>query len=412
LERWLPRWAAEAVAVPLAAQLATQPLVSWLSGAVSLSGLLANALAGPWVAPATVVGLVTALVASVLPVIGALIGCVGAWLVEPILQIAHRCAALPGAAQPWPVTPLGLTVLGAACLFVAWVMPRVLGRAWLVTVVALALVAGLLQAPLQPGWPPSNWQVVVCDVGQGDAVAVKVGDGQAVLFDTGPPQAGLGACLLGLGVHRVPLVVISHFHADHVGGLAELLDGWPVGALLVNETVTAGAVLALAQADAHDVPVQVARAAERFTVGPAVVEVLSPVPGPRAGAQDSEESSAENDQSLVTRIEVAGLSLLATGDLEESGQKAVLRLVEGRALRVNLLKVPHHGSARQDEAFLAATGARIALIGVGAENTYGHPAVSTVNRLTRLGMAVARTDEHGAIAVTLRAGELVLVSQR
>jgi competence protein ComEC len=411
LSRWLPRWAAEAVAVTAAAQLATQPLVSWLSGSVSLSGLLANVLAGPWVGPATVAGLVTALAASVFPLVGGWLGWAAAWLVEPILQIAHRCAALPGAAQPWPASPAGLIVLGAACLFLAWLIPRLFRRPWLTAALAAVLAAGLLQASGQPGWPPSDWTVTACDVGQGDALAVLAAAGQAILFDVGPPAAGLGNCLRALDVRSVPLVVLSHFHADHCGGLEELFDGWKVGALLVGERSTAAGAAAAALAETNGAEVHVASPGERFTVGAAAVEVLSPpLTGTTASGSDSEESSDENNHSLTVRVEAAGISLLAAGDLEEAGQAAVLR--QGGDLAVDVLKVPHHGSARQDEAFLTASQAAAALVSVGAGNSYGHPAASTVSRLERLGMAVIRTDEHGSVSLVRRDGALVVVSQR
>jgi competence protein ComEC len=408
LGRWLPGWLAEAVAVPLAAQLATQPVVAWLSGSVSLVGVLANALAGPPVGPATVLGLVTALIGSFSPVLGGLVGRLAGWLVEPILQVAHRCARLPGAAQPWPAQPLALVCLAAGCLTLAWLMPRLLRRSWLVLVLAVGLVLALARAPIQPGWPPSDWSVVACDVGQGDALAVRVGPGQALLIDLGPPQAGLGRCLDGLGVRQVPVVVLSHFHADHVGGLAELLAGWPVGVILANQSDGAAAS-AQALAAQHTVSWRRVDAGDSLSLGGVQLTVLSAAPETTVFDQ-AEESSAANDASLVCRVVVDGISLLATGDLELAGQQALL--ASGVDLTVDLLKVPHHGSARQETAFLAATEARIALIGVGADNDYGHPADSALRRLGELGALVARTDQHGSIAVSRRAGELVIVSQR
>ncbi|MDR1386255.1 MAG: ComEC/Rec2 family competence protein, partial [Propionibacteriaceae bacterium] len=409
LSRWLPGWLAEAAAIPLAAQLATQPVVAWLSGSVSLVGVLANALAGPPVGPATVLGLVTALVGSFSPALGSLVGRLAGWLVEPILQVAHRCASLPGAAQPWPARPAALAVLTAAVLVLAWLMPRLLRRAWLVLFLAVGLVLALSRAPLQPGWPPPDWSVVVCDVGQGDALVVRSGPGQAIVIDTGPPQSGLGRCLNGLGVRQVPVVILSHFHADHVGGLSELLSDWPVGLILANQADGAAEPYR-ALAAGHGVDWRVAQAGDRFSLGTAEVTVLSGAPPPTAAFDLDEESSAANDASLVCRVVQDGLSLLATGDLELAGQQALL--AAGVDLAVDVLKVPHHGSARQDDAFLAQTQARVALIGVGADNGYGHPAASALRRLAELGATVARTDQHGSVAVSQRAGELVLVSQR
>jgi competence protein ComEC len=102
------------------------------------------------------------------------------------------------------------------------------------------------------------------------------------------------------------------------------------------------------------------------------------------------ESSEENNSSIVGRVQMPGLSLLLTGDVEPEGQEAIL--AAGDDVRANVVKVPHHGSSRQDPDFLAATGARVALVEVGLNNTYGHPAAKTLRTLEGLGMQILRTD--------------------
>jgi len=408
LARWLPRWLAEAVAVPLAAQLATQPLVSYLSGAVSVSGLLANALAAPCVAPATVAGIVTAVVATCYAGLGSLVGSLSCWLVEPILQIAHWAASLPGATHPWPVTLVGLGVLGLSCLGLAAVMPQALGRPGVVLALAGILTAALLRPPLQPGWPPADWTVVACDVGQGDALVVRLADHAALVVDVGPPDSGLTDCLRSLDIRRVPVLVLSHLHADHVGALGELLGGWPVGAIVVGPGWAESSILQPARQ--RGVAIDVVQTGQTFTLGGATVEVLSARTAVLTSATSGGESSADNDASLLARLNAGGVSVLTTGDLEQFGQQ--LARSRGIDLSADILKVPHHGSASQDPAFLAASHASVGLISVGRKNDYGQPAASTVGRLGQLGMTVARTDEHGSIAVSRRDGLIQVTSQR
>jgi competence protein ComEC len=115
------------------------------------------------------------------------------------------------------------------------------------------------------------------------------------------------------------------------------------------------------------------------------------------------ESSEENNSSIVGRVQLPGLSVLLTGDVEPEGQQAILEA--GSDVRANVVKVPHHGSPRQDRDFLAATGARLALVEVGLNNTYGHPAVKTLRTLEGLGMQVLRTDQQGAVAISLASGQ-------
>jgi competence protein ComEC len=336
-----------------------------------------------------------------------MLGWLAGWSVEPVLRIAHSGAALPGAAWSWPVTAFGLLGLILVCVWLIWLMPRLLKRPWLVIAIAVLQVIGLGLPPWQPGWPPTDWTVVACDVGQGDALVVRVGPGQALVVDSGPPLGGLTACLRGLGIQHLPLLLLSHGHADHVGALSELLDLVTVDLILVK---TDSADWWLKPAREHQVAVRQVHYGEQIELGPVQVTVLSADPPSGQLTETDIESSAVNDASLVCRIVAGDISLLLTGDLEVAGQQALLR--SGLDLAVDVLKVPHHGSARQWLDFLAASRAQIAIISVGANNSFGHPAATTLARLAALGMTVARTDQHGAIAITRRDGQLTVVSQR
>jgi competence protein ComEC len=107
---------------------------------------------------------------------------------------------------------------------------------------------------------------------------------------------------------------------------------------------------------------------------------------------------------------VGGLRLLLTGDVEPAGQRAILGT--GVDLHADVLKIPHHGSARQDPAFFAATQARVAIVSAGAQNDYGHPAPRTVQLARSLGMTLLSTDQNGSVAIRLADDRLAAVTQR
>lgn len=407
LARWLPRVVAEAVAVPLAAQLATEPIVVALSGRVSVVGLLANALAGPLVGPATVLGFLAAGLSVVwLPAASACAWLAG-WCAQGLCWIARLGDALPGAAIPWPATPVAVALVALACLCVAALAPVVLARRWLSLGVAAVLVATLVRTPTPPGWPPPDWLVVSCDVGQGDATLVRAGPGAAVLIDAGPDARALERCLAQVGVRSVPLVVLTHLHADHVSGLPAVAGRRP--GLVVTSAVTSpaygeGIVRALG------VPRQVAHPGQVWQAGEARVQVLAaPALAADAGAGEG-ESSGENDASLVLRVSVGGVSALLLGDTEAGGQARLVGL--GADADVEVLLVPHHGSSRQSPEFLASTSPQVALVSVGAHNDYGHPTAKTLRLVAGLGARIVRTDEHGSIAVRGSPGHLTLTTQR
>ncbi|NYI70012.1 competence protein ComEC [Naumannella cuiyingiana] len=414
LAGWLPRPLAEALAVPLAAQVATQPVVTAISGQVSIVGLLANALAGPLVGPATVAGFAAAALSQVHPWPAAAAGFVAAWCAQGIIAIGTAGAALPGAAMAWPADPLAVAVLGVGCLLWAAVLPAILARRLACLLLGIVLITIMLRGPVQPGWPPPGWRLVACDVGQGDGLAIRAGPAAAVVVDAGPEPEPIARCLDQLGITDVPLLILSHGHADHVGGLPGVLERRRMGTVLVSSAST-GSAGAAALAGRAGATVVAAGAGQAYRVGEAEVEVLAPCAAPaRARASPATgkdgESAAENDAGLLVRVRSGGVSVLLSGDLEPAGQAAALRCATD--LRAAVLKVPHHGSSRQDERFLAATGARIAIASAGAGNDYGHPSPRTLGVLGALGMTVARTDTQGAAAVAVVDGRPRLFVQR
>ena len=414
LVRWLPARFAEAVACPLAAQLACTPIVAWLSGAVSLVAVAANLLAEPAVGPATVLGFAAAGVSLVCGPVATALGWLAAWPARWILLVATHGAGLPGAAVHWPSTLPGVVVLTAVCLLLVAGMRRLLVRPAATLPAVTLLAVAVLRPAGQLGWPPENWVVVACDVGQGDALVVNVAPGTAVVVDTGPDPGPIDRCLRELGVRYVPVLVITHFHLDHAGGLAGVLHGRTVGEIDVTPYPSPPAeqrrVLALA--GTRGTAVRPVTYGERRRVGAVSWQVLWParVPAPPAAGREPRDGQGTvvNNTSVAMLLDAGGVRVLLTGDLEEESQRAVL--ASGADLRADVLKVPHHGSSRQDEAFLRASGARIALVSVGLGNDYGHPAPRTMDVLARLGMTVARTDQAGSVAVVRTADGLALAT--
>ncbi|VXB23880.1 ComEC/Rec2 family competence protein [Nocardioides sp. AX2bis] len=404
LAGWLPRVLAEAVAVPLAAQLACTPVVAAISGQVSLVAVGANLLVGPVVGPATVLGLVAGLVGlpgGFAETVSRGPGTLAAWCVGWIVLVARRGADLPLPALTWGTGVLALAVLTLLTVLVALLAPWVLRRRVLAVLVVVVLVAVVgARVPL-PGssWPPTGWVAVACDVGQGDALVLRSGPGSAVVVDAGPEPALVDGCLGRLGVTQVPLVVLTHFHADHVDGLPGVLEDRAVGHVVttrVHDPPSGAAQVAddlAAAGDAAAVPAPPGT----VRVGDVVLQVLWPEPGPVTdGAGDG---SGANDASVVLLAEVGGVRLLLTGDVEPTGQARIAAELGGADLGVDVLKVPHHGSAYQDLDWLTGLAAGTALVSVGADNDYGHPAPDVLSTLEAAGTAVHRTDEEGDLAV-------------
>ncbi|MFF9491458.1 ComEC/Rec2 family competence protein [Streptomyces flaveolus] len=415
--RRVPPRLAEALAAAGAAQALCAPVVAVLSARVSLVAVPCNLLVEFAVAPATVLGF-AALATSPLsmPVAEACAWCAG-WPAEWIAGIARTGSALPGAGVDWPGSWTGAALLALATVGVLLVGRRLLGHPWWCGVCALLLVLVVVQPGPLPrvitGWPPPGWRMVMCDVGQGDALVLAAGPGAGVVVDAGPDPALVDRCLRSLGITRVPLVVLTHFHADHVAGLPGVLRGRPVGAIETTglEEPADQAEFVRGQAAARRIPVRHAVAGEQRRTGPLSWEVVWPpptpgpgtVPGAPAAPPPDPPASTEgpNDASVTLLVRTAGLRLLLLGDLEPPAQQELAGSPVAAELEgVDVLKVAHHGSAHQDPGLIRRVAPRLALISCGEDNTYGHPAPATVAALRDRGAMVLRTDRDGALAVT------------
>ena len=397
-----------ALAIPVAAQAMTAPVVVLLQGSVSVVGILANLLAAPLVPLATVAGVAAALTSVVWARGASLVAWAGVVPTTGIAQVARRFAELPGGTLPWPDGAPGALLLAALTLAVL-----LTGRALAAGVSAHPVLsvgtALVLAAALVPTrtvtWPPDGWRVVVCDVGQGDAIVLRSGPHRAVLVDAGPDPPLVDRCLSHLGVDTLDAVVLTHFHADHVDGLGGAVDGRSVRQLLVGPVrepaESADEVERVARA--HGIPMAVLHAGDRLTLGDVTAAVWSP-------SRRISEGSVPNNASLVLAARTGTVDALLLGDVErEAAHDLLLRLRREPSMALaatgfEVVKTPHHGSANLDDDLMAAVAAPVGIISVGEDNDYGHPAPHQLDVLRRDGYAVYRTDQRGDVAVVERGG--------
>jgi competence protein ComEC len=389
-----------AFAVPVAAQLMCAPVIVLLQSSVSLVGIAANLLAAPFVAPATVLGVVTALLSVVSTTVAGWVAWLAALPTLAIALIARTGAETPLATVPWPGTGVGAALLAllAVALVLAgpWLGHQARRRPLLPIGVAVLGVGGVVPTQVVT-WPMSAWGFVACDVGQGDGLVLPTGVGRAVVVDAGPDPSLIDGCLGRLRVDVVDAVVLTHFHADHVDGLPGVLRGRTVRQILATpvrdppyqwQEVSEWAAAA-------GVPVGQLYAGDDLAWPGITAHVWWP-------ARVIHDGSVPNNASVVLTVEVANLHLLLLGDVErEAGRRVLAELrQDARAPpSFDVVKVAHHGSANRDDALLAYVRAPLAVVSVGADNDYGHPAASTLTALRQDGYRVYRTDQSGDVAV-------------
>jgi competence protein ComEC len=408
-ERWSQRvparWA-QALAVPVAAQLAVAPILVLVAPSVSLVAIPANLLAEPAVPAATVLGVLAAVVAPVSSTIAGWFGHLAGLPARWIVAVAGVSAGVPAGNVSWPGGATGALLLVAAmgAVVLGWRLTRGLAVVRALAVVLLLLGSMPTFRPTT-GWPPPGWVAIACDVGQGDALVLSAGPRAGVVVDAGPDPKPVARCLDDLGIRSVPLLLLTHFHADHVEGVPGVLTGRAVGEIEVSplSDPPAEAHRVRSWAAARGIPVRVAAAGERRSVGGVSWQVVWPT------RLISSEGSPPNQASVVLLVVSHGVRLLLTGDVETAAQHAML--TGGTAVHVDVLKVPHHGSRNQDPSFLRAVDPAVALVSVGVGNPYGHPNAGTLATLVGEGAVVGRTDSEGALAVSGGPGDVVLTTQ-
>jgi competence protein ComEC len=259
---------------------------------------------------------------------------------------------------------------------------------------ALALI-GALAAPLTA----QQLEIHFLNVGQGDAAIVQEG-GHTAVIDAGP--SGISAYLKTFHIDTIDLVVASHPHADHIGGMPELLQSHVVRFYLDNGVPHTTGIYRQTLAAIRASGAQYLNATNRtITLGTAQLHVLAPAP-----------NSTINNRSVGILIEYGEFRALLTGDSEQ--QELRYWLASGSIPRVNVLKVAHHGSANGTSAsWIAATKPQAVVISVGAGNSYGHPSASVMAEWENAGARVYRTDRDGTVFVVANEdGSFVITTDR
>jgi competence protein ComEC len=387
--------ASELISIPLAATLLCTPIIIALSGQFSLVTLPANLVVAPVIAPLTIIGLCAALTSWLVPSIGYLLVLVMSPLAHWIVGVAHLAARVP--VLMLPKNAFGIILATLSLLLLLTKRGRIL--------TPIILIFGIILYFPQGSWPGKDWIYANCDVGQGDASVINLGSHRAIVIDTGPDSALVQHCLDRLEIQTISLLILTHFHADHVRGILGALHHRRIGSVWVSSLSEPSqernaALAALRGIPIHQVHIgqviQLKELSSDLTVGsiailwpPEQMPNLAVVPG---------DGSRINNSSVAILYSSPGFRLFAGGDVEPGVQELIFQ--NAGLEKVDVLKVSHHGSAYQYLPLMDLLHPRLALISVGAGNSYGHPSPRTIAALLAVGSQVYRTDRDGALAVS------------
>ena len=343
-----------------------------------------------------------------------------AWLLARVLGLllssldaaVRWFAGLHGASYriPGPSVALMAIFVGLAVALSAAIRMRL--KFWWPSSAAIALVATaviIATHPFLPRLAPQRLELTVLDVGQGDSLFLSFPRGRTMLVDgggelgnfhSGGMRSGIDVgedvvspYLWSRGLKKIDVVALTHAHEDHLGGLPAIFENFRVGEFWVGRDIQSGAYQqVLAAARAHGVLVRHLKQGDSFSEDGVSGTVLWP-------DDLSESQAAKNDDSLVLRLTDGAETFLLAGDIERPSERKIL--AEEQPVKVNFLKVAHHGSKTSTTGpFLSAAHPAFAAISVGRDNLFGHPSPEVTERLEAAGVRVYRTDRDGAITAS------------
>ncbi|MBK9968011.1 MAG: DNA internalization-related competence protein ComEC/Rec2 [Holophagales bacterium] len=404
LRRRLPASLADGIAATLGAELCVFPIQATVFHVVPFVALLSNLV----VVPLASLFLFAAALLMPLLLAGPLASAFAlgplALLSEAMLGILRLLDAL-GAVRVVPTPLFAEVALLAVLLAAAGTLRRRRPRIGALSG-ALALVF-LASARPSSAERPGEARLVALDVGQGDSFLIVTDRGRILVDGGGTFDASydfgrtrLLPRIAALGAVSFDAVVLTHPHPDHSRGLLAVLKLLPVDRIYLPRGAPRNLFLdeALEATARGRVPVEVLEAGDRFVAAGVPFEVLHPGP-------ETYVRSPENNGSLVLSLRVGTRRVLLTGDIEAAAERDLLD--RGAFLSADVLKVPHHGSRTSTTpGFLGKVAPRLALVGVGRRNRFGHPGAEVMARLASAGTTVFRTDLHGDVSLLFREGRI------
>jgi competence protein ComEC len=328
--------------------------------------LLTNMIVGFWIEWLVIIGFFSSAIGILAPIITD-------WINFSCLGMMQLLTGLVNTVAQWPgmVLSLGKPSIGVVMAIYALIAKLATQRTPLRLtryhgVCCLALIVGL--------WLPSLWltqpfRIIFLDVGQGDSCIIQTPNRHTIVVDTGPPGSGryvLGPALRRLGVTAIDLVILTHWHRDHVGGFNTLKRQFTIGTVLQRQG-----------ANTH----------YKFDDG-TQIDIIYP----------NNTSTNINNQSITTRVRYGPYQFLLTGDLEQLGERELIA-EHSQHLTATVLKLGHHGSKTSSiPEFLDAVAPQIGIVSAGRNNRYRHPHPQTLEACQWRAIKLYRTDHHGAIA--------------
>lgn len=417
IKTFIPKYFSPIISAAIAPVLVSVPITLFHFSQTSIIGVLTNILLLPWVGVIVILGFVSTVLGAVFLPLGELINGSNLILLWAANWIVTTLASLPFAQifMPPPKLPViigyYICIAGMVEVLRRGRFPRM--NKFRIAAVALAILSVLLwNAALSD--ETGGLTITVLDVGQGDSILIETPSKRRVLVDGGVKKMGervVVPFLLKNGITRLDMVILTHPHEDHVGGLPAVLNKIKVDSVLDTGFVCKSESYRrfLDLVEKNKIKYRLARGGQTINFGKGVVaKVLHPTL-----PFLTDTNSDANNVSIVFRMQYGKFSMLFTGDNEHEGEERILEMFPASCLASNILKAGHHGSRTStSDHFLSAVNPKVAVISCGKRNKFKHPHKSTLQKFESHGVKVYRTDQHGAVVITSDGKKFIIAPQK
>ena len=384
--RRIKRWCITSVSITISAMVFTTPLCAYYFGSVSVVGVITNLLT-LWVVSFAFYGIMLSCVLGLIYLpLGKGIAWIISWAIRYVLMISDLLSKIPFASVYTSSVYVVAWLVFCYVLFMVFLRHKKKQPALFMGCMAVGLIAAILLTFFEK--PKEDFSVVVMDVGQGQCVLLQSNEDTS-LVDCGNSYGDAAADIVlrelwTRGIFSLDGIIVTHYDKDHAGGVNALVSWMKVDTLYLPDTT-----------QGNDLREEIVSKNEKRISWVREISFLELENG-KITIFPSAETEDPNESSLCILFQVENYDILITGDRAFAGEEELLQT--GMIPKLELLVVGHHGSAESTSLeLLRQTQPVTAVISVGAENTYGHPSVETLERLRLFGCNVLRTDLEGTI---------------
>lgn len=406
------------LSVTLSAQLIILPIMIIKFNTISLTFFISNILAGFLIGIIVICGYVLIIVSFISKTISKCGFIIYNFILRIFLFLIDFCSKIPFS-KIYIVTPnLIFVILYYAIILgihfsiikLEYIKKNI--KKIIVILLILILIFNIVKVI------PKNLKIYFIDVGQGDSTLIVTATNKKILIDSGGSKAletfdvgesTLVPYLLNRGVDTLDYIIVSHFDADHCNGFIAVLNKIKVKKVIVckQAEICNEYKQILNIVKQKNIPVQIVKKGDKIQFDKLTyIDILYPT--------ENLKFSDINNNSIICKLIYGNFSMLFTGDIEKEAEEHILNLYRNtKILNSNILKVGHHGSKTSStEKFIEAVNPKIALIGVGENNTFGHPSQEVLERLEKKKIKIYRTDKNGEISIIINnSGSIVKLKE-